>query len=257
MGHGDSGLQRFIMCPANIGAKSNFFIGGCWPKTGYLAHGTATDYMYDRLHVPLAFTWEIYGEPDAHFYDCFRMFNPVTPDAFDQARARSLLRPAPGAHRACPAHLYFAFPPAPGTRCMSAHSGPSGQHVLSGCHAPRVHVDEGQLLRRGHGKAHRGARAPSRGWAGFLHSCAICCVLCLPAAVLAERGAHTDVGKEATFVSHLPFRWVCRWWQTGPAPSSRCWSCCRRTLPCRTWWGTPWAARCAAGPSEYDSDLPQ
>ena len=53
---------------------------------GYLAHGTATDYMYERLKVPLSFTWEIYGDADAHFYDCFRMFNPVTREAFDQAR---------------------------------------------------------------------------------------------------------------------------------------------------------------------------
>lgn len=43
----------------------------------YLAHGTATDYMYDVLHVPLAMTWEIYGDMKAHFNDCFRMFNPL------------------------------------------------------------------------------------------------------------------------------------------------------------------------------------
>ena len=52
--------------------------------TGYLGHGTATDYMYDRLKVPLAFTWEIYGDNEAHFNDCFRMFNPVTPESFDR-----------------------------------------------------------------------------------------------------------------------------------------------------------------------------
>ena len=43
--------------------------------------------MYERLRVPLSFTWEIYGDADAHFYDCFRMFNPVTQEAFDQACA--------------------------------------------------------------------------------------------------------------------------------------------------------------------------
>lgn len=51
---------------------------------GYLAHGTATDYMYERLKVPLSFTWEIYGDSEVHFNDCFRMFNPVAPDAFAQ-----------------------------------------------------------------------------------------------------------------------------------------------------------------------------
>ena len=28
----------------------------------YLAHGTATDYMFEELHVPLPYTWEIYGD---------------------------------------------------------------------------------------------------------------------------------------------------------------------------------------------------
>lgn len=51
---------------------------------GYLAHGTATDYMFERLNVPLSFTWEIYGDSKADFNDCFRMFNPVTPEGFEQ-----------------------------------------------------------------------------------------------------------------------------------------------------------------------------
>jgi hypothetical protein len=51
-----------------------------------LAHGTATDYMFERLKVPLSFTWEIYGDSQADFNDCFRMFNPVTQEVFDQVR---------------------------------------------------------------------------------------------------------------------------------------------------------------------------
>lgn len=43
----------------------------------YLAHGTATDYMFKTLHVPIASTWEIYGDLAAHVNDCFRMFNPI------------------------------------------------------------------------------------------------------------------------------------------------------------------------------------
>ena len=27
--------------------------------------------------MPMAFTWEIYGNMTADFHDCFRMFNPV------------------------------------------------------------------------------------------------------------------------------------------------------------------------------------
>lgn len=72
----------------------------------YLAHGTATDYMYDVVRVPMAFTfevcemqtllikfltaslshlglkffciiWQIYGDNAASSKDCFKMFNPV------------------------------------------------------------------------------------------------------------------------------------------------------------------------------------
>ena len=44
---------------------------------GYLAHGTATDYMFDVAGVPMSFTWEIFGDLDASFVDCFKMFNPI------------------------------------------------------------------------------------------------------------------------------------------------------------------------------------
>ena len=47
-------------------------------SVGYLAHGTATDYMYEVLGVPLSFTWEIYGDLKADYTDCFRMFNPLS-----------------------------------------------------------------------------------------------------------------------------------------------------------------------------------
>lgn len=53
-------------------------------SAGYLAHGTATDYMYEVAKVPLAFTWEIYGDLSAHYNDCFRMFNPLSPDHLQQ-----------------------------------------------------------------------------------------------------------------------------------------------------------------------------
>ena len=50
---------------------------------GYLAHGTVTDYAFDVVKVPAAFTWEIYGDTQAHFDDCFAMFNPVTKEKHD------------------------------------------------------------------------------------------------------------------------------------------------------------------------------
>ncbi|MCO5560014.1 hypothetical protein L7F22_013620 [Adiantum nelumboides] len=58
-------------------------IGSGGGSVGYLAHGTATDYMYEALGVPLAFTFEIYGDLEAPNEDCFRVFNPVTFDTFE------------------------------------------------------------------------------------------------------------------------------------------------------------------------------
>lgn len=46
--------------------------------------------MFDVLHIPLAFTWEIYGDLQADNDDCFRMFNPVSKAVF-QVRKRAPL----------------------------------------------------------------------------------------------------------------------------------------------------------------------
>lgn len=40
--------------------------------------------MYDRLKVPLSMTWEIYGDTEALYNDCFRMFNPTTREKYDE-----------------------------------------------------------------------------------------------------------------------------------------------------------------------------
>jgi hypothetical protein len=53
-------------------------VGSGGKTVGYLAHGTATDYMYVKGNVSIAMTWEIYGDQSAGFKDCFKMFNPVT-----------------------------------------------------------------------------------------------------------------------------------------------------------------------------------
>ncbi|XP_021902708.1 metallocarboxypeptidase A-like protein TRV_02598 [Carica papaya] len=59
-------------------------IGSGGGSVGYLAHGTATDYMYDIVRVPMAFTFEIYGDDTASSKDCFKMFNPVDQATFNQ-----------------------------------------------------------------------------------------------------------------------------------------------------------------------------
>eukprot|EP00854_Cymbomonas_tetramitiformis_P008954 gene8954-10608_t len=42
--------------------KGRCVVGSGGKSVGYLAHGTATDYIYERLQVPVVFTWEIYGD---------------------------------------------------------------------------------------------------------------------------------------------------------------------------------------------------
>jgi len=52
-------------------------------SVGYLAHGTATDYIFVNMSVPVVMTWEIFGDEKAAFDDCFRMFNPLTREEHD------------------------------------------------------------------------------------------------------------------------------------------------------------------------------
>ncbi|CAI9117085.1 OLC1v1018413C1 [Oldenlandia corymbosa var. corymbosa] len=59
-------------------------IGSGGGSVGYLAHGTATDYMYDVVRVPMAFTFEIYGDTAASSKDCFKMFNPMDITTFNK-----------------------------------------------------------------------------------------------------------------------------------------------------------------------------
>ncbi|KAG1361053.1 putative metallocarboxypeptidase A-like protein [Cocos nucifera] len=59
-------------------------VGSGGGSVGYLAHGTTTDYMYDIAKVPMAFTFEIYGDLSASSKDCFKMFNPVDKVTFNR-----------------------------------------------------------------------------------------------------------------------------------------------------------------------------
>jgi hypothetical protein len=64
--------------------KNKCVTGSGGKGVGYLAHGTVTDYAFDVMKVPAAYTWEIYGDIDAHYDDCFAMFNPVTKEKHDE-----------------------------------------------------------------------------------------------------------------------------------------------------------------------------
>lgn len=63
--------------------QSRCSVGSGGKTVGYLAHGTATDYMYEVLKVPVATTWEVFGDMNAHVNDCFRMFNPVSSEQLE------------------------------------------------------------------------------------------------------------------------------------------------------------------------------
>ncbi|KAL2346183.1 hypothetical protein Fmac_000183 [Flemingia macrophylla] len=52
-------------------------VGSGGGSVGYFAHGTATDFMYDIVGAPMAFTFEIYGDEATSSSDCFKMFNPT------------------------------------------------------------------------------------------------------------------------------------------------------------------------------------
>jgi hypothetical protein len=60
----------------------------CFLPHRYLAHGTATDYMFQEMKVPLSYTWEIYGDSKADSNDCFRMFNPIGKKDFEVRRSK-------------------------------------------------------------------------------------------------------------------------------------------------------------------------
>jgi len=57
-------------------AGSGFVTGSAGNVFGYLAYGTAVDYMFEVLRVPFVYTVELFGELRAHNDDCVRMFNP-------------------------------------------------------------------------------------------------------------------------------------------------------------------------------------
>ncbi|KAE9603505.1 hypothetical protein Lal_00002025 [Lupinus albus] len=59
-------------------------IGSGGGSVGYFAHGTATDFMYDMVRVPMAFTFEIYGDGTASSKDCFKMFNPIDLSSYNR-----------------------------------------------------------------------------------------------------------------------------------------------------------------------------
>nr|XP_028946088.1 carboxypeptidase A2-like [Malus domestica] len=59
-------------------------VGSGGGSVGYLAHGTATDFMFDIVKVPMAFTFEIYGDGAASSRDCFKMFNPTELGTFNR-----------------------------------------------------------------------------------------------------------------------------------------------------------------------------
>lgn len=63
-------------------------MGAGGATVGYLAHGTATDHMWVKEGIPFVSTWEIYGDENAAFSECYRMFNPTTAIGRDREVSR-------------------------------------------------------------------------------------------------------------------------------------------------------------------------
>ncbi|XP_042495513.1 mast cell carboxypeptidase A isoform X1 [Macadamia integrifolia] len=80
-----SDIMRMMLKDLNhLHCHDRCSIGSGGGSVGYLAHGTATDYMYDIVKVPMAFTFEIYGDVEASSKDCFKMFNPIDLSTFNR-----------------------------------------------------------------------------------------------------------------------------------------------------------------------------
>lgn len=63
-------------------------VGPGGKTVGYLAHGTATDYMHEKLDVGISMTWEVYGKENVAYDNCFEMFNPLKKKEFDDVIRR-------------------------------------------------------------------------------------------------------------------------------------------------------------------------
>ncbi|KAL5778356.1 hypothetical protein ACOSP7_011282 [Xanthoceras sorbifolium] len=77
-------MRRLLEELNKVHCQKRCMIGSGGGSVGYLAHGTATDYMFDVVRVPMAFTFEIYGDAETSSKDCFKMFNPVDHATFNR-----------------------------------------------------------------------------------------------------------------------------------------------------------------------------
>ena len=75
--------MRAVLASIKASHCGDCVTGSGGASVGYLAHGTATDYIYVNMSVPVVMTWEIYGDEAAAHDDCFRMFNPTTRQLHD------------------------------------------------------------------------------------------------------------------------------------------------------------------------------
>lgn len=77
-------MRRLLEQLNKIHCQKRCMIGSGGGSVGYLAHGTATDYMFNVVRVPMSFTFEIYGDSAASSKDCFKMFNPTDHSTFNR-----------------------------------------------------------------------------------------------------------------------------------------------------------------------------
>jgi hypothetical protein len=84
IGSGADAMVNFIKKIDREHCANACVLGSGGQGVGYLAHGTAADYIYDVMKVPVVYTWEVYGDFEAPYEDCYRAFNPTTQEAHEK-----------------------------------------------------------------------------------------------------------------------------------------------------------------------------
>jgi hypothetical protein len=121
-GTGAEAMLDFIKKIDRAHCANACVLGSGGQGVGYLAHGTAADYIYDVMKVPVVYTWEVYGDLEAPYEDCYRAFNPTTKEAHEK-----LVRDWVGA----PITLVSMLPGHPDININLSHGGENTPVVMN------------------------------------------------------------------------------------------------------------------------------
>ena len=165
-GPGADAMRTILRAINSAHCGDRCVVAGGGLGVGYLAHGTATDYVYVAAKVPVTFTWEIYGDQEAHYLDCFRMFNPI-----DKTHKEEVVAAWVGAGVSL-LPMLRAHPDVPMRAALDAEGLGGGEALLGGAAeigaAPRgfEEEEEGVSAAEARGRGRSLCRASSRTFGG-------------------------------------------------------------------------------------------